>query len=72
MKRLTQAQSELIDAFLAEHGARVSTPQLEKDLLISEVLSAFTEPVAYREHEPKFVLCSAALRALDSWQGDAR
>ncbi len=48
MKRLTQAQSELIDAFLAEHGARVSTAQLEKDFLISEAFSAFTEPVAYR------------------------
>jgi len=34
MKRLTQAQSELIDAFLAEHGARVSTVQLEKDFPI--------------------------------------
>ncbi len=57
MKRLTQAQSELIDAFLAEHGARVSTAQLEKDFLISEVFAAFTAPVVYREHEAKFVLC---------------
>ena len=57
MKRLTQTQSELIDAFLAEHGARVSTAQLEKDFLISEVFSAFTAPVVYREHEAKFVLC---------------
>jgi hypothetical protein len=57
VKRLTQAHSELNDAFLAEHGARVSTAQLEKDFLISEALSAFTAPVAYREHEAKFVLC---------------
>ena len=57
MKRLTQAQSELIDAFLAEHGARVSTAQLEKDFLISEVFAAFTAPVVYRKHEAKFALC---------------
>jgi len=50
MKRLTKAQSELIDAFLAEHAARVSTAQLEKDFLISEVFSAFTEPVAVCLH----------------------
>jgi hypothetical protein len=57
MKRLTEAQSELIDAFLAEHAARVSTAQLEKDFLISEVFSVFTEPVLYQGHEAKFVLC---------------
>jgi Nucleotidyl transferase AbiEii toxin, Type IV TA system len=57
MKRLTEAQSELIDAFLAEHAARVSTAQLEKDFLISEVFSVFTEPVVYQGHEAKFVLC---------------
>lgn len=57
MKRLTKAQSELIDAFLAEHAAHISTAQVEKDFLISEVFSAFTEPVVYREHEAKFVLC---------------
>jgi hypothetical protein len=57
MKRLTKAQSELIDAFLAEHAARVSTAQLEKDFLISEVFSAFTEPLVYQGHEAKFVLC---------------
>jgi hypothetical protein len=57
MKRLTKAQSELIDAFLAEHAARVSTAQLEKDFLISEVFSAFTEPVVYQGHEATFVLC---------------
>jgi len=57
MKRLTKAQSELIDAFLAEHAARISTAQVEKDFLISEVFSAFAEPVVYREHEAKFVLC---------------
>ncbi len=57
MKRLTKAQSELIDAFLAEHAARVSTAQLEKDFLISEVFSAFTEPVVHQGHEGKFVLC---------------
>jgi hypothetical protein len=57
MKRLTKAQSELIDAFLAEHAARVSTAQLEKDFLISEVFSIFTEPVVYQGHEAKFVLC---------------
>ncbi|EQD76536.1 protein containing DUF1814 [mine drainage metagenome] len=61
MKRLTQAQSELIDAFLAEHGARVSTAQLEKDFLISEVFSAFTEPVVYREYAAKFVLCGGTV-----------
>jgi hypothetical protein len=43
MKRLTEAQSELTDAFLAEHSIRVSTAQLEKDLarrtsLVSEEL----------------------------------
>jgi hypothetical protein len=43
MKRLTKAQSELIDAFLAEHASRVSTAQLEKDFLISEVFGAFTD-----------------------------
>ncbi len=59
MKRLTQAQSELIDAVLAEHDARVSTAQLEKDFHISEAFSAFTEPVAYHEHEAKFVLCGS-------------
>jgi 5-keto 4-deoxyuronate isomerase len=57
MKRLTKAQSELIDAFLAEHAARVSTAQLEKDFLISEIFSAFTEPVVYQGYEAKFVLC---------------
>jgi 5-keto 4-deoxyuronate isomerase len=57
MKRLTEAQSELIDAFLPEHAARVSTAQLEKDFLISEVFSVFTEPVLYQGHEAKFVLC---------------
>ena len=45
MKRLTEAQSELIDAFLAEHAARVSTAQIEKDFFITEVFSIFTEPV---------------------------
>ena len=57
MKRLTRAQSELIDAFLAEHGARVSSAQLEKDFFISEVFSAFTVPVVYREDDVQFVLC---------------
>ena len=45
MKRLTKAQSELIDAFLAEHAARVSTAQIEKDFFITEVFSIFTETV---------------------------
>ncbi len=57
MKRLTKAQSELIDAFLAEHASRVSTAQLEKDFLISEAFSAFAEPVAYGGHVASFVLC---------------
>lgn len=57
MKRLTKAQSELIDAFLAEHASRLSTAQLEKDFLISEVFSAFTHPVVHQEHEATFVLC---------------
>ncbi len=57
MKRLTEAQAELIDAFLAKRAERISTAQIEKDLLISEVFSVFTEPVVYREHEAKFVLC---------------
>jgi len=57
MKRLTKAQSELIDAFLAEHASRLSTAQLEKDFLISEVFSAFTRPVVHQEHEATFVLC---------------
>ena len=57
MKQLTEAQSELIDAFLAERAVRISTAQIEKDLLICEVFSVFTEPVVYREHEAKFVLC---------------
>jgi 5-keto 4-deoxyuronate isomerase len=57
MKRLTAAQCELIDAFLAEHAARVSTAQLEKDFLISEVFLAFTAPVVHHGHEAKFVLC---------------
>jgi predicted nucleotidyltransferase component of viral defense system len=35
----------------------VSTAPLEKDFLLSEVFSAFTAPVVYREHEAKFVLC---------------
>ena len=57
MKRLTEAQSELIDAFLAEHSSRVSTAQLEKDLLISDLFPVFAQPVAYRGHEAAFVLC---------------
>ncbi len=57
MKRLTEAQSELIDAFLAEHSSRVSTAQLEKDLLISDVLSVFAQPIVYQGHEAAFVLC---------------
>jgi hypothetical protein len=57
MKRLTKAQSELIDALLAEHAARVSTAQLEKDFLISEAFSAFTKPVIHQGHEATFVLC---------------
>ena len=47
MKRLTEAQSELIDAFVAEHSSRVSTAQLEKDLLISELFPVFELPVRY-------------------------
>jgi hypothetical protein len=43
MKRLTQAQSELIDAFLAEHSSRVSTAQLENDLLISDLFPVFAQ-----------------------------
>ena len=39
MKRLTKTQSELTDAFLAEHAARVSTAQIEKDFFITEVFS---------------------------------
>lgn len=57
MKRLTKAQSELIDAFLAERSSRVSTAQLEKDLLITDVLPVFAQPISYRSHEAKFVLC---------------
>jgi hypothetical protein len=57
MKRLTEAQSELIDAFLAEHSSRVSTAQLEKDLLISDVFSVFAQPIVYQGHEAAFVLC---------------
>jgi Nucleotidyl transferase AbiEii toxin, Type IV TA system len=57
MKRLTKAQSELIDAFLAEHAARVSTAQIEKDFFITEVFSIFTETVVYQGKEAKFVLC---------------
>jgi hypothetical protein len=57
MKQLTKAQSDLIDAFLAEHSARISTAQIEKDFLISDVFSAFAEPVVYGEHEAQFVLC---------------
>jgi hypothetical protein len=47
----------LIDAFLAEHAARVSTAQIEKDFLITEAFESFAEPVVYRGHEAKFVLC---------------
>lgn len=57
MKRLTKAQSELIDAFLAEHAARVSTAQIEKDFFITEVFSSFAEPVVYQGNEAKFLLC---------------
>lgn len=57
MKRLTEAQSELIDAFLAEHPSRVSTAQLEKDLLISDVCAVFAQPASYQGHEAAFVLC---------------
>jgi len=57
MKRLTKAQSELIDAFLAEHAARVSTAQIEKDFFITEVFSTFTEPVLYQGNAAKFILC---------------
>ena len=57
MKRLTEAQSELIDAFLAEYSSRVSMAQLEKDLLISEVFPVFAQPVAYGGHEASFILC---------------
>jgi hypothetical protein len=57
MKRLTEAQSELIDAFLAEYPSRVSMAQLEKDLLISDVFPVFAQPVAYRGHEASFILC---------------
>lgn len=57
MKRLTEAQSDLIDAFVAERPSRVSTAQLEKDILISELFPVFARPVAYRDHEAAFVLC---------------
>jgi hypothetical protein len=57
MKRLTKAQSELIDAFLAEHAPRVSTAQIEKDFFITEVFSSFDEPVVYEGNEAKFLLC---------------
>ena len=57
MKRLTTAQSELIDAFLAEHASRISTAQLEKDFLISEVFSVFADPVLHQSYEATFVLC---------------
>jgi Nucleotidyl transferase AbiEii toxin, Type IV TA system len=57
MKRLTKDQAELIDAFLAEHAPRVSTAQLEKDFLISEVFSVFAAPVVYGNHAASFVLC---------------
>ncbi|MHB8816150.1 MAG: nucleotidyl transferase AbiEii/AbiGii toxin family protein [Steroidobacteraceae bacterium] len=57
MKRLTEAQSELIDAFVAEHSSRVSTAQLEKDLLISELFPVFERPVRYRDRQAAFVLC---------------
>ncbi len=57
MKHLTKAQSELIDALLAEFAPRVSTAQLEKDFRISESFSVFSEPVAYRGHVASFVLC---------------
>ena len=57
MKRLTKAQSELIDAFLAEQAARVSTAQMEKDCFITEVFSSFAEPVVYQGNEAKFLLC---------------
>jgi hypothetical protein len=52
MKRLTKALSELIDAFLAEHASRLSTAQLEKDFLISEVFSVFTDPVLHQSIRP--------------------
>jgi hypothetical protein len=48
---------ELIDAFLAEHAARVSTARIEKDFFITEVFSIFTEPVVYQGNEAKFMLC---------------
>lgn len=57
MKRLTDAQSELIDAFLAEYPSRVSTAQLEKDLFISEAFAAFVAPVTHAGREARFVLC---------------
>ena len=48
---------ELIDAFLAEHAARVSTARNEKDFFITELFSIFTEPVVYQGNEAKFMLC---------------
>ncbi len=57
MKQLTKLQSELIDAFLAEHAPRVSPAQIEKDYLISDVFSVFTAPVVYGGHTVSFVLC---------------
>lgn len=57
MKRLTEAQSDLIDAFVAEHPSRVSTAQLEKDILISELFPVFARPIAYLDYEAAFVLC---------------
>lgn len=57
MKRLTEAQSELIDAFLAEYPSRVSTAQLEKDFFVSEAFSAFAAPIVHEEYEAAFVLC---------------
>jgi len=57
MKRLTKAQSELIEAFLAEHAARVSTAEIEKDCIITEVFSTVTEPVLYQGNAAKFILC---------------
>lgn len=45
IKRLTEAQSDLIDAFVTEYPSRVSTAQLEKDLLISELFPVFARPV---------------------------
>lgn len=57
MKQLTRAQSELIDAFLAEYPTRASAAQLEKDFLISEAFSIFSDPVEYDGHAAEFVLC---------------